>query len=164
MGHLDFTSTSGENISNGVLSFGATLIGGPLPTLGSTNYTIQSAGSWITFSGNTVGGPVGFNGTFTSGSLAYTNITVGTTTYYSASVVNSYYDATDVSSYLINLLGLKGTSFTGGLLNLSENNTTTVSGTMTTGTGVTPVPIPPALLLFAPALLGLIGMRKRLKG
>jgi hypothetical protein len=41
------------------------------------------------------------------------------------------------------------------------------TGYISTGGGtltVVPVPIPPALMLFAPALLGLIGIRKRLRG
>jgi hypothetical protein len=164
IGYMDLTSTTGQTISNGVLTFGANLSGPSLPTQGSANYAIQSAGSWITLSGTTAGGQnVSFSGTFASGSLSYTDITVGGITYYTSNIVNSYYNASNVSPDLVSLLGISGASFTGGLLNLTESNAATVSGTVTTGTGATstPVPIPPALLLFAPAVFGLTGIRRR---
>jgi hypothetical protein len=175
----------------GALSFSATLgsasTGSPTPiqplfpgyfyNTTTTDYAIQPGGS-ISLTGNFQYGGNGTaiglaSGNFSAGGI----VEVTTYNYYSDSegqdlvgtstdseTVKTYYSA-QIGSAFANIFGLT-TSVSGGFFNLTENEMTTgaISGNVTLGTSPaqTPVPIPAALLLFAPALLGLIGIRKRL--
>jgi hypothetical protein len=122
-------------------------------------------------------------GTFTSASLSNTvtyatwysltggfvSVINGTTTALTGLEVttsNAYYNGI-VSTALDAIFGLPAgsTAFTGGTLTFEQNtevgSATTVSGSLTSGTAPSAVPVPPSLLLFAPALFGVAGIRRR---
>jgi hypothetical protein len=109
------------------------------------------------------GPTIKITGTIVDGSPSGVSFTMNGTL---SNFKTSSYDSWDVT--FKGLTGLSNTDFSvaGGIYAGSISLTTTggIHSISALGSTISSVPIPSALLLFAPGLLGLMGMRKRLKG
>ena len=119
-----------------------------------TNGTIQITGTSVTLSGGLESGaflPVGSFTNVPGTLLAFTNNSGYTWN-------TSFPSLTALSSPVFSV---SSGTFRGSL-GFSTNGSASTAVSLSSNVAV--VPIPPALMLFAPALLGLVGIRKRLKG
>ncbi len=107
----------------------------------------------VEFSGNVIGG-----GHFDiTGALTNFSTPSPTTSYYSGVV--GFSSLTALSNFSFSLAGPYA-----GTLSIDQNAAGVTSGISTTSMNVSHVPVPPSVLLFVPGLLGLVGIRKRIKG
>jgi hypothetical protein len=133
---------------------------------GSSKATISIVGDQATFRGSfadetlTPSGS-GYNATYTT----YDPFSItGTVTAFAKN--NGY--AWNI--FFSNLTGLSNNVFSvangtfTGSLTLSTNGITSNAAALSSTVSTVPVPVPPSLMFFAPGLLSLIGIRKRLKG
>jgi hypothetical protein len=173
----------GASLTTGTYAWGDnwTVLEGPdttirIPGLGQTSipaWTItgsDTSGLLVTdpVSGGTLvitGTTIKITGTIVDASPSGVSFTMNGTL---SNFKNSSYDSWDVT--FKNLTGLSNTDFsvvdTGGIYAGSISVTTSgeIHSISALSSTITSVPISSALLLLAPGLLGLIGMRKRLKG
>jgi hypothetical protein len=109
----------------------------------------------VVFTGSVVSGPPTFTVTGTINNYSGPG---PTQQYYSWNVVFSslsVFDNSPVFTY---------SGAYGGGIGIYQTTGSPITGKSSVGYDVSSVPVPPSLLLLAPGLLGLIGMRKRFKG
>jgi hypothetical protein len=129
----------------------SSFIGATLITGGAIEF--NPGAKTIEFSGNVVGG-----GHFdVTGALTHFSTPSPTISYYSGVV--DFPSLATLSNFAFSLKGPYA-----GSVSIDQNAAGVTSGISTASMNVSSVPVPPSVLLLAPGLLGLVGMRKRLKG
>ena len=149
-------------VTSGLLTFSASLVNGaqdPNNATYQTDYTVEQAGSSLSLTGLVNGEQIGLSALLTGGTLSFTNFN----SQYEVTVLSVSYSGS-VGSSFTTLLGLTSTTLQGGLASLTEQGVPgsgSISGQVLLGTNPVPVPVPPAILLFAPGLLGPAALRRR---
>ncbi len=178
VGSFAFSEIVGYDSSSNITKTYAT--NGTLTFTLSTHDNINSTGRQTVFDAGTITLRGSGGTTLISGSLgtdetltAYTNWNKWATGYKSTNSLSGVFSSSTVSSLIAAYFNIGPEASTNLYLTpwtvfgvASNMRKELLVGSGLTGDAnaeVTPVPLPSALLLFAPALLGLVGMRKRLR-